>query len=207
MAITTVAACKAFREIDSENQEHDAELARIIPGVQAFLEQECSRIFEQGTVTEYHSGSYYWSDRHWWFDSSCRKGKFRLMVKRPPVASITSIYDDPYRQYGGTTLVDSAYYVIADEDAGLIQLDGLTFQPGLRNIKITYVGGFATIPFDLEQAAIEMVWAAREKGLHNLIGVRSRSIADGNVQFMNLDWGSANLVPILNKYSMRLGVA
>lgn len=121
--------------------------------------------------------------------------------------SITSIHDDPLRVYGASTLIDAAKYVIGDADAGLILLDGLTFQQGLRNIKITYEGGFASIPADLEQAAIELVWAAREKGANNLIGVRSRSIADGNVQFVNLDWGSVNLAPIISKYSLRTGVA
>lgn len=207
MSITTVAKCKAFRGIGSENTEHDAELERIIPAVQAFLEQECARAFEQATVTEYHNGMDYWSDADWWLNYSYRRGKNRIMVKRPPITSITSLYDDPSRVFGSTTLIAPSYYAVTDDEAGFVQLDGLTFRNGLRNIKITYVGGYPTIPLDLEQAAIEMVWAAREKGLHNLIGVRSRSIADGNIQFVNLDWGSVNLNPIIQKYSLKTGVA
>ena len=203
MPITTVAKCKAFREIETENQEHDAELARIIPGVQAFLEQECARSFEQATVTEYHNGGSGWSQ----WETSASSWLDHVLVNRPPIASVTNIWDDPLLVYGSNTLIASTKYLIGDADAGLIVLDGARFQNGLHNIKITYVGGFATIPIDLEQAAIEIVWAAREKGQHNLIGVRSRSIADGNVQFVNLDWGSANLTPIIQKYSLRLGVA
>jgi hypothetical protein len=96
--------------------------------------------------------------------------------------------------------------VIADADAGLILLDGTAFQTGIKNIKIVYVGGYASMPADLEQAAIEMAWAAREKGERNLIGVRSRSVADGSVQFVNLDWGSPNLQAIIQKYSLKTGV-
>lgn len=205
MAITTVTACKSFREIDSENTEHDAELERLIPGVQAFLEQACARTFESATVTEYWSGG----NPEWgcWSTTAARSGYSRLMVERPPITSITSLWDDPLRAYGSDTLIDPANYVIEDADAGLIVLDGRRFKHGLKNIKITYVGGFTTIPADLQQAAIEMVWAAREKGQHNLVGVRSRSIADGNVQFMNLDWGSVNLGPIIQQYSLRRGVA
>lgn len=204
MAITTVTNCKAFREIGSGNQEHDAELARLIPAVQSYLEQECFRTFESGTVTEYKSGG----NLEWgcWSSTAAPFRSSRLMVARPPITSITGIWDDPIRVYGNDTLIDQTNYVIEDADAGLIVLDGYQFKPGIKNIKITYVGGFTSIPSDLEQAAIEMVWAAREKGLHNLIGVRSRSVADGNVQFMNLDWGSANLGPIVQKYSLRLGV-
>lgn len=169
MPITTVSNCKAFRNIDASNQEHDAELQRLIPAVQTWLERECERSFDQGTVTEFFNGT------------DCRD---RLILSQPPLVSVTNIWDDPSRLY--LTPLDSSRYVIDDAEAGVIRLDGLTFQVGLRNIKITYIGGFATMPQDLEEAAIEMVWAARMKGDQNLVGVRSRSIADGSVQFVNL---------------------
>jgi len=191
MPITTVAACKAFRGIEAGNAEHDEELARLIPAVQAFLEEECGRVFDQGTVTEYFHGD------EW---------RGRLMVSRPPLISITNLWDDTTRVYA--TALDAATYCIDDATAGIVRLlDGRTFSPGVRNIKVEYVGGYATMPADLAQAAIEMVWAAREKGVHNLVGVRSRSVADGNMQWVNLDWGSINLAPIISKYSLKTGVA
>lgn len=191
MALTTVPACKAFRGIPGDNQEHDAELARLIPAVQAFLERECERVFEQATVTEYFHGN------DW---------RSRLVVSRPPIVSITTLWDDPLRVYGSGSILDASRYVIADAAAGLIVLDGFTFSQGLRNIKLTYVGGFATIPTDLEQAAIELVWAAREKGVNNLVGVRSRSVADGSVQYVNLGWGGL-AQDIVAKYRLHTGVA
>ena len=191
MPITTVANCKAFRGVASNNDEHDAELARLIPAVQAFLEQECGRVFDQATVTEY-------------FDGDDWKGS--LLVSRPPITSITNLWDDAARAFA--TPMAAAKYDIKDASSGYVRLlDGLTFSRGQKNIKLTYVGGYAAMPFDLEQAAIEMVWAAREKGQHNLIGVRSRSVADGNLQFVNLDWGSPNLIAIIQKYSLKTGVA
>lgn len=56
--------------------------------------------------------------------------------------------------------------------------------------KSPYDGGF--LPNDpavgpLKQVIIEQVWMLREKGASNLIGVRSRSVADGNIQYVNLD--------------------
>jgi hypothetical protein len=190
--ITTVSACKAFRGIPSDNQDHDEELARLIVSAQAWLERECERTFEQGTVTQYFSGTE-------WRDS--------LMIARPPLASITNLWDDLARVYA--TPIPAANYVIADAEAGIIRLDGIRFQEGIHNIKLTYVGGFAAdaLPKDLEEAVIELVWAARIKGEQNLIGVRSRSIADGSVQFVNLDWGSGSLAAIIDKYKLRTGVA
>lgn len=191
MALTTVPACKAFRGIPSDVTEHDDELARLIPAVQAWLEQECERAFDQATVTEYFDGAA-WRDR--------------ILVARPPVVSITNLWDDPARVYATPLAV--SLYDIADAEAGLIRLfDGRWFCSGQKNIKITYVGGYQVMPADLEQAAIEMVWAAREKGIQNLIGVRSRSVGDGSVQFVNLDWGSINLGPIISKYSLKTGVS
>jgi hypothetical protein len=194
MPITTVTNCKAFRQVPNENTEHDVELERIIPAVQEFLERECERKFEQKTVTEYFSGCE-WRDL--------------IIVARPPINSVVNLWDDPLRAYA--TPIPTANYVVPDVDspdakAGILRLDHLTFLDGLNNIKLTYSGGFTTIPLDLEQAAIEMVWAAREKGLHNLVGVRSRSIADGNVQYVNLAWGSL-AEDIIRTYRLHTGVA
>lgn len=189
MALTTVQACKAFRGIPGDSQEHDGELARLIPSVQAFLERECERNFEKATVTEYFNGDD-WRDR--------------VIVARPPLTSVTNVWDDPARVYA--TPLASSTYVIDDAEAGILRLDGTTFQAGLKNIKVTYVGGFTEIPADLEQAAIELVWAAREKGVNNLVGVRSRSVADGNVQYVNLGWGSL-VQDIIGKYRLHTGVA
>ena len=191
MPLTTVPACKAFRNIPGDNQDHDEELARLIPAVQGWLEKYCQRAFDQATVTEYFHGSE-WRDR--------------LLVARPPIVSITNIWDDPARVYA-TPLAASAY-AIDDANAGVIRLlDGLTFSAGLRNVKLTYVGGFQTVPADLEEAVIELVWAARIKGDSNLVGVRSRSIADGSVQFVNLDWGAQNLEAVLSRYKLHTGMA
>ncbi len=189
MPITTTAACKDFRGIAAENTEHDAELDRLIVAVQAFLEQECQRTFDQNVVTEYYNGSD-WRDR--------------LIVSKPPIIGITNIWDDPARVY--STPLDSSLYVIDDADAGVIRLDGITFSSGLRNIKITYTGGYTATPDDLEEAAIELVWAARMKGDQNLVGVRSRSLADSSTQFLNLAW-PLDLEPIISKYRLKTGVA
>lgn len=194
MAITTVSNCKAFRGIAADNTEHDAELARLIPAVQEFLERECERKFELATVTEYYSGCD-------WRES--------LMVARPPIVTVTNLWDDPLRVYA-TPLLAASYVVPAvgseDAKAGILRLDHVTFLDGIQNIKITYSGGFATIPADLDQAAIELVWAAREKGMNNLVGVRSRSVADGNVQYVNLAWGSL-AEDIISQYRLHTGVA
>lgn len=222
MPLTTVQACKSFRGIETENTDHDDELKRLIPAVQGFIEKECGRRFDQATVTEYFSGrGFIYSSnygygygvngtgipigRRYGVDEwSSRECSDRLMVAQPPILSVTNIWDDPLRLY--TTPIPTANYVIDDAEAGLIKLDQLLFQRGLQNIKITYVGGYDPIPSDLEQAAIEMVWAAREKGLNNLIGVRSRALAGDNIQYVNLT-GLMDLEPIIRQYRLHVGAS
>ncbi len=192
MPITSVSECKAFRDIPSDNTEHDGELERLILAAQDFIERKCSRQFDQGTVTEYYNGS------------DTGHGRDVLRVARPPIVSITNIWDDTERAYATALL--STSYVIDDAKAGIIRLDRSTFQSGLRNIKITYVGGFSVFPRDLAKKIIEMVWAGRAMGHDNLVGVRSRSIADGNVQYLDLAWESMAR-DIVNDYSLHVGVA
>lgn len=189
MAITTVARCKQFRGIAPSNTEHDAELARLIEAVQSWLEGRCGRVFDRGTVTEYHDGS---------------RGRNSLMVARPPIIGITSIHDDPAQLWSSETEIDPSDYYIESASAGIVRLRSGWFADAARNVRIVYEGGYDPIPSDLEQAALEMIWSAREKGQHNLIGVRSRSIADGSVQFVNLEW-DVLAAGIVHQYRLHTG--
>lgn len=174
MSLTTLANVKAFKNITAS--EHDSELLRLIPVVDQFVEQYCNRVLEQATVTEYHSG---------------RSGQTVLKLDRYPVASITSLHDDAFRLYGADTLLPTSDYVLTEPKAGIVRLDGTTFDEGLNNIKVVYVAGFAPASKEmklLEEAAIELLWLARDKGDKSLLGLQSRSIADGRVDTFNTDW-------------------
>lgn len=172
--ITTLATVKAFKNIATA--EHDAELTRLIPAVDAFIAQYCNRVLEQATVTEFHS---------------TRSGQRDLRLRQYPVASITSIHDDPLRVYAAASLIPAANYVLTHASAGLVQLDGRTFGSGLNNVRIIYVGGFAAGAPELALlgvAAIELIWLARDKGDLSMLGLRAKSIGDGNVSVLNQDW-------------------
>lgn len=174
MSLTTLANVKAFKNITAS--DHDAEILRLIPAVDQFIEQYCNRVLEQATVTEYQSG---------------REGQTTLRLQQYPVASITSLHDDIFRIYGADTLLLTTEYVLTDPKAGIVQLDGFSFDEGLNNIKIVYVSGFASGSKEralLEQAAIELIWLARDKGDKALLGLQSRAIADGRVDTFNTHW-------------------
>ena len=185
MSLTTLANVKTFKNITAS--EHDVELLRLIPAVDAFVNQHCVRTIEQATVTEKHSS---------------RKGQSRLILKQPPVASITSIHDDPDRVYGsGTILTANTDYVLENPEAGIVIFDEHSTKGGIHNLQVIYVGGFSPVPKDLEQAAIELVWLARMKGDQALLGLQSKSIADGSVQVLKTDW-PAGVKAILDSYRL-----
>lgn len=189
MSLTTLATVKAFKNLTGA--EHDAELSRLILAVDGFVAAYCGRTLEQATVTEYHS---------------TREGQASVCLRQPPVASLTSIHDDPDRVYGDGSLLDPATdYVLADTAAGVIRFDRHATPGGLRNLKVVYVGGYATGTPEralLEQAAVELVWLARQKGDQALLGLQSKSIGDGSVSTFEQDW-PAGVKAILDHFRLR----
>jgi hypothetical protein len=100
---------------------------------------------EDTTYTEFYDG----------------EGGLTLRLDIYPVLSVTSIYDDPDRDYGATTLVSSSDYDI-DGRKGLVHLKpdaahGAWSDGELRAIKATFVAGFSTIPDSLKHACAQEV--------------------------------------------------
>ena len=187
--LTTLVNVKAFKNI-TENT-HDEELSRLMPVVQAFIEAYCWRTFEVGTAVDY-------------FTTEPRQT--RILLRRPPVVSIASIYDDPLRVYGASTLVASTDYVVTNADAGIVDFTRELSSGTVFNLKVTYSGGYAATSQTLtlmEQAAIELMWLARDKGDQALIGLSSRSIADSSIVVRN-DW-PAGVQAILDLHRLRHG--
>lgn len=183
--LTTLTNVKAFKAITSTDQ--DAEITRLIAVVSEYLTRYCRRTFDMdAALVEYHS---------------TRSGQTMLLLDRPPINSIASIYDDPDRAYGAATLVAATDYVVEDAAAGLVRLDGVSFQGGFNNVNVTYSGGFATIPAGLEQAAIELIWLARDKGQYQILGQSAKSIGDGSISLLNNNW-PAHLAPMLELYML-----
>jgi hypothetical protein len=188
MSLTSLSAVKQFKGVTAT--DHDSELLRLIGAVDAFVARYCGRVLESTTLTEYQSGE---------------DGQTRLFLREYPVTAITSIHDDPLRTYGAATQLSTSDYVLTDPQAGIVDLDGTSFSAGINNIRVIYTAGYAATAPEralLEQAAIELVWLARDKGDKALLGVRSRSIADGRVDTLDMDW-PAGVREILDRFRRR----
>lgn len=138
--LTTLSAVKEFLQIATAVTDDDTFITNLISRISADIEKECGRTFLAANYTEYHDG-----------DSTSI-----LMLDQYPVNSITSIHDDVDREYNADDLIDSDDYAFYSE-SGIVELDGLTFATGIKNIKVIYNAGYTTIPTDLEQACIKRV--------------------------------------------------
>lgn len=135
------------------NAESNKVLDIISRSVSLAMETYCNRKFESTRITEFHDGE---------GDSGV------LLFNNPPIVAISGIYDDPDRSFGSDTLFATSDYVIyasvgyvqlvSTSNSTLIPTDKSVFSKGVGNIKSIYTGGYATVPVDVQLAAL--LWAA-----------------------------------------------
>lgn len=139
----------------------DTQLGIIMTAALDMMEDYTGRVFTQATFTEYHNG----------------KAADVIVVRNPPIASITSIsyYATPTAT---AQTVDSTTYTFDTDESGIIRFtpahfrryEPLSFLPGtgteigvypqfaegFRNYKVIYVGGYATFPARLTFALYKL---------------------------------------------------
>lgn len=112
----------------------------------------------------------------------------RLPVQ--PLVSITSIYDDPDRDFPATTLVSSADYSIDDGNTATVKLSTTAthgnWNTGRANIKATVVAGYSQPPAWLKAAARIVVRSLLDspttQGRSNLTrGGENITLRDGHI--------------------------
>ena len=192
-ALITLAVALDELGLTSDGGTVDARVTRYINAASEAISAYCRRPFEKATVTD---------EKH------PTDGSLRIVVKRTPIISVTSIVVDD-------DTIDSDNFVVEDADAGLIYsyvqfpLQGFRrsgiaqhHAPGSSppDTAVTYVGGFITepqtadggtydgetpnLPADLEQACVELVtWYFRRKGTPGLV-VEER-IGDATLKYLH----------------------
>lgn len=161
----------------------DGQIAILRQTVSDLIANYCNREFENdgNDETEFHDAD----------------GTGYLVVRKPPIISVTSIHVDPARAFGSDTLVPTTDYEILTDvghrDQGVIRfLESASAFPGIggsfgdavgsRAIKIVYAGGFTSIPMGLKEAAMRWSFSlsGREPGVTSLtIGSYSVSYSQG----------------------------
>ena len=144
--LTTLANVKAYFVLGTDTG-NDTLISTLIVNVTKEVQNYTRRKLVDDDYVEYYNGH----------------GDNYLETNEYPINSIASIYDDIDRAYGASTLISSADYIFIagtkNAEIGKIIYDGSVFDKGDQNIKISYNAGYATIPSDLEHAAICLVGA------------------------------------------------
>lgn len=157
-----------FRGGGNQTNLDDNLLQRIISSASEWIRKETSTEFTAGNVTEVRSGM----------------GGRVMFVKRPPINSVTSVHVDggaiPAKSINVADFLNSSGYSFR-ANGTYISLSGNVFARGVDNVQLIYNGGYGEIPFDLEQACIEMVgWTYREL---DRLGMISKALAGETISF------------------------
>jgi len=129
--------------VESADVSVDSSIILVINAVSDWANEKAGFGIRARALTEYRDGN----------------GR-QIMFTRAPIESSavvsTSVWIDADWAWGTDTLVESSDILI-DTVNGAINLNVSTFDEGRQNVKITYTGGYATIPARVQQAALIMI--------------------------------------------------
>jgi uncharacterized phiE125 gp8 family phage protein len=136
--LTTVATLKAHLGIPSAENSQDSRMELLINAASDSIERYLDRKIKSQTVTEIQHG----------------RRQDILILREWPVTSITELRVDMDHVFSDpSTVVPQAEYGIGDDKNSLVYYDTV-FPRGNNNVKIVYVAGYATVPSDIEYAAL-----------------------------------------------------
>lgn len=162
-ALCTLAEAKTMLGITGT--DYDEILTRLINRGTDIIQNYCKRTFDDATYTEKWDGD--------------NTGTYN--VKHYPINSITGIYYlvSDYDSDTWDTLDDDFYTY--DSASGIVYCE-TPFHKGMyRNWKITYNGGYATIPQDIKEACVDIVTYLYNK--KNSKGIKVERVGDRSVEW------------------------
>jgi hypothetical protein len=120
-----------------------------------------------------------------------------LYVPNYPVTTITSITETDCMEI--STLVASTAYSI-DGDSPWIVRDHGFWPYGIKNIKITYVAGYSTIPHDVQMACTKQVAYEFKQSNQGLLGVSAVTYPDGSINKIAVGEFLEDVKAVLGRY-------
>lgn len=151
--LTTLTKVKEFLGIPAAETAHDTLLTDLIARATDKVERRMGRKLIQATFTEFHDG----------LDHP------EIQVNSPPIASITTLHESIDQDFTAGNLIAAEDYIFdVRERGGIVRRKAnVDFGEGFQNVKIVYVGGYATIPAALEDIGIKITawWFGSRKRL------------------------------------------
>lgn len=176
-ALTTLADLKQYLELSTA--ENDDLLERLIEAVSARFNRHTGRNLAARDYSPDPEDAAHDPDNAVLGGS----GRAELILPQYPVISLTSLAVDG-RAVPSSAGPGQPGWVL-DRAAGVLAWRGGVFPAGVGNVEVAYRAGYAAIPPDLAQAALEqaaMAFADSTAGGGRL-GQSGRSLADGSVSY------------------------
>lgn len=174
--LTTRANVKLYAGIEASNTQQDATIDSLLDGVTKAIEQFCGRVFFESAVVEYPEIQ---GDR-----------MRRIFVARPPIVSMTGLWVSTSwpRVYDATTalVAGTDFEWDADEQGGCVEFasERTIVVPRIKAVKVSYTGGFAVVPGDVELAARRIVCGELARTTHGgVANIESLDRGDGSIGF------------------------
>ena len=143
MAILDLPTYKAYKSITSDTD--DTKHTLIIDAVNTFIEAYTGRVFT----------TYYDTDKVEYFESD----EIALFPTEHPLVSITSLeYSSDNGQTYATALTEFTDYVVDSSYTSVMPINDLFADLAfvVNGLRLTYKGGYAKVPKDLELAAVHI---------------------------------------------------
>ncbi len=163
--LVTMAILAEYLKRDIQNGNAD-DMLRV--AVNSFVDSYCGRTIMGASYVEPHTVLEAWQTT--------------LIVENPPIRALTSLTS------GRTspTLVDPDGYVV-EAKKGIVRLTVSWLTVGVNQYTVSYDGGFAEPPRDLEMVALSIIAREAEKAAKGRHGMRSRSFAQGTWESFERD--------------------
>lgn len=139
--IVTLEQYKSYMGINSTNQNEL--ISQLIPQITAYIKTYCDREFVEWYATDKVEIS--------------NGGFATIFTKEFPIVSVTSL--EYSTDYGNTytPLVSLTDFAIDYENDSIVPINKCVFPRKLNGYKLTYKGGYATYPKELQLAAMDLI--------------------------------------------------
>jgi len=180
-ALITLADLEEYANITIT--DHEQLLERLIDAATSLFETYTRRKLKARAYS-YDSDSGDYDPDNAVFDGN---GTDKMILPQYPVNSVATLRINETEIDARASIYNLGYLI--EKQNGIITLSGYLYTRGLANIEFAYNAGLSAIPDDLQQACIEqVVWMYKQSAVGgNLLGVSSKSLADGSISYSNKD--------------------
>ena len=122
--LTSLQSFKTFMNAGTKTTA-DEFINQQIPAISTRIEAYTRRKLRGRSYLEYHDGG----------------GHSKISTNQRPIISVETLHDDTNHEWGDSSLIAAADYVII-QDSGIIQLYAGVFSRGIKNVQISYYAGY-----------------------------------------------------------------